>query len=599
MTKIIEKMQKAIITLLLVTALLIWAPSTRATDAAMISNTGNLVQNLYFTGSATNVNKWYQDGISTNPDIGLQLCNHGQKYVGAAYAINVNGVWKYTLISYHSSTDALAYTNRNDGSNCYSVEPSQVTMSPSSLTTPSPNVFYAAFPGKVEVAYADSPNPGALSNFVYADGNGGLAGGYTFDRSFSQSENKITVQTPIINFQTSSETFSKTATDPTFGLDNDKRRMVIGCCEDSEGLNCSDGYIIPTEKNFPISLETGINSVEINDQRTFTRYIVINGIGSPICIGVNLEPKITDITPNPIYYGQILHITFEVSNPRDTPYERKGGNVKLTDPFNVAIKIYNSTNPSQVIFQTTETISQAISPDGRVTVNANWPAQAHSGTYTVEVYVDPENNIKECDETDNAAKANFILKPVYIPNVKIDGVSSIHFGYPGVPYNFSIHLTNSDGDNVSNAIVQVVEENGLDIFAPTQIWNRSTSNLTKEKSGLKSYNIAEFQTDYRGNAEMTLIPTGNKLYSSEYNYTNVSEYVGNYKIYLKGTTSSGENLIFTVNNNPTNEYPLVLDNPYTYLHANSKDPVNANQFVKPIMEFVYEAFATFWKSIIR
>ncbi len=574
------------------------ANASYAVSAALESNSG-IVQHLYFTGTSSGPNKWYQDGISTNPDVGIKLCDLGQKYVGATYAAKINDAWKYVLVSYHSSTDALAYTDSTDGSTCYKVSPSYLTISPSSLTTPNPDVYYAAFPGRLEIAYADSANPGTLTNFVFADGNGGLAGSYSIDRSFSESDDTVTLQTPVINFQTSSGTFSKVATDQTFGLNNDKRRMVVACCDDDAGTSCSDGYVVPTEANFPMSLNTGLSSSDVNDQHTYTKYIVINGLGNQMCIGANLETQVTSITPNPVYYGQTLHISFKITNPRNTPYEIHGGNVRVTNPFAVLVKIYNATNPSNVISQQTVNVNNPVPVDGEVDVNVDWPAQAHSGTYTVEVDVDSNNNIAECNENDNTAKANFVLKPVYIPNVEIDSVSSIHFGYPGVPYDFSIHMQNSDGNDVGNATVQVVEENGLDIFGPTQIWNLSTSNTTTAKSGLKSFNIAQFTTDYEGKASMTLIPTGNKLYSPEYNYTNASNYVGDYKMYLRGWTSSGEEMIFTINGEITNEYPLILDNPYTYLHANQKIIVNEDSFVKPILDFVYESFATFWKSIIH
>ena len=564
--------------------------------ASIRDNSGN-VQALYFTGQSTSPNKWYQDAISMNPDVGIQLCDAGQQYVVGTYAINVGGSWKYVPITYKSSTEALTHTDVDKGGGCYFTSPGDLTFSPSYLQTPDPDIYYAAYPGRIWVGYADNSNPGTINNFVFAGNNGKLLGSYTIGRSFSEATREITVQTPTISFQTPSGTFNKLATDSQFGVSTEKQ-IVVGACVDDYGSSCSEGYVVPSEKNFPMSLNSGLSASDVNDQHTYTRYIVINGLGNPICIGANLKVSVDSITPNPIYYGQTLNIAFTISNPRDTPYEINGGNVGVTNSFDIKLTIYNTSNPGDIIYQTTQTITDDIGVDGTLSGTANWLAQAHSGNYTVQIEVDNNNNIAECNEADNSATANFKLKPVYIPNIKIDGASSTSFPYPGVPYNFSIHLMNSDGENVSNATVRVVEENGIDLLGPTQIWNRSTSNTTKEKTGLKSYNIAEFKTDYLGNAVMTLIPTGNKLYSPEYNYTNISNYVGNYKIYLSGWSHSGEDLIFTILGNVETEYPLSLEHPYEYENANNKNIPNKDTFVQPIFDFVYEVFSTFWKSVV-
>ena len=568
----------------------------KAATASLRDNSGT-VRELYFTGQSTDPNKWYQDAISTNPDVGIQVCDVGQTYVGATYAINVNGAWKYALVSYKSSTEALAYTDVSKGAGCYFTSPGYLTISPSRLTTPDPDVFYAAFPGKLWVGYSSSPNPGTIDNFIFTGDNGKLMGSYSVERSFSEATRQITVQTPIISFQTASSTFNKLASDSTFGVSDD-RRMVVGCCVDNYGSSCSDGYVVPTETNFPISLSSGLGASDVNDQNTYTRYIVINGLGNPICIGANLQVSISSIDPDPVYYGQTLTITYSVTNPRDTPYETEGGNVGVTSSFSVRISIYNASDPGDVKYTTTQIITDDIPVDGSYTGTVNWVAEAHSGIYTVKVEVDYGDDIAECDETDNTATQNFELKPVYIPEIYIDGVETTIFEYPGVPYNFSLHLKNSDGENVSNATIRIVEENGLNILGPTQIWNRSISNSSTEKAGLKSYNIAEFKTDYLGNANMTLIPTGNKLYSPQYNYTNISEYVGNYRIYLTGWTQDNESLIFTIAGNIQTTYPLTLQNPYTYNSASNKVVTNQNTFVQEVLDFVYEVFSTFWKSIV-
>ena len=585
-----------LVLLTITTLLIILTKTTIAASASIRDNSAN-VRSLYFTGQSTDPNKWYQDAITPNPDVGIQLCDEGQKYVAGTYAINVGGSWKYVPITYKSSTEALAYTDVNKGGGCYFTSPGYLTFSPSYLTTPNPDIYYAAYPCRIWVGYANTANPGTISNFVFAGDNGRLLGSYSVQRSFSEATRDITVQTPSISFQTASGSFSKNADDSQFGVGSE-RQMVVGVCVDDYGSSCSDGYVVPSEHNFPMSLSSGLGAADVNDQHTYTRYVVINGIGNAICIGANLEVSVDSVTPNPVYYGQTLTISFTISNPRDTPYELNGGNVGVTNSFTIKLSIYNASNPGSVVYETTQSISDDIGVDGSISGTATWVAQAHSGNYTVRIDVDYNNDIVECNEADNSDTENFELRPVYIPNIKIDGVTTTSFAYPGVPYNFSLHLTNSDGENVSNATIRIVEENGINILGPTQVWNRSISNTTTEKAGLKSYNIAEFKTDYLGNAELTIIPTGNKLYSSEYNYTNVSEYVGNYSIYLMGWTQSGSNLIFTISGSIETEYPLSLEHPYQYVNSNNKNIPNKQIFVQPVLDFVYEIFSTFWKSIV-
>jgi len=565
-------------------------------QSASIKASNGVIQNLYFTGDTTNPNKWYQDAIGNNPDVGIEICDVGQTYVGATYAVNVNGNWKYSLITYRSDTQALAFTDVNNGGGCYFTSPGYLTFSPSHLATPSPNVYYAAFPGRLWIAYSSTGNPGTLSNFVFVGSNGYLRGSYTVERSFSQSNKQITVQTPTITFQTFSGTFSKSASDSDFGVNTD-RKMVVGICDDDYGSNCHDGRVVPNEGIFPFSLDSGVGVV--NDQNKYDRYVVINGLGNYICIGANLKIAIDLVQPNPVYYSQILQIKYTVSNPRDTPYEERGGNVDVTTDFNIRVKIYQQDNTSNVVFENNYMVSDDIPVDGSISNTINWQAIAHSGTYVIEVTVDSNNDIVECNENDNTATRTFELKPIHIPEIYINGNKSTVFPYAGIPYNFTMHLKNSDNENVSNALVRIVEENGICILAPTQVWNRTTNGTDSNMTGLKSYNIAQFYTDYYGNVNFTIIPTGNRLYAPEYSYLNVNKYIGNYSIYLEGTTQNGDSLVFIINGSVTHKYPLKIAHPYTYGVQNNKPSgfINENIFIRQIMEWVYAIFANFWKMV--
>ncbi|GEM_PF-643822 len=576
--------------------------------SAAIKDVDLNVVNLYYTGSSSSdPGQYYMDGVPTkgNPNVGIELCGVGQKYVGAAYAINVSGVWKYVLITYASYSEALAYTsNPGSAAGCYFTPVDYLTVSPYHYSTPDPDVYVAAFPGRLYVAYADVPNPGTLTNFVYVGTNGYLRGSYTVGRSFDESTCTISVSTPTITFQYYGGSFSAPASDPNVGI-SPEREMVIGVCKDDHGEYCYDGTVLSSPA-FPLSLSTGLSGTPcVTDQITpIARYVVINGMGNYICIGPNLKPTITLLTPNPVYYNQTLTIKYRISNPRDSPYEIKGGNVKVTTDFTVKITIYNASNPAQVVFETTEVITDDIAPNGYVERTLTWKAAVHSGLYTIKIEVDPSNKIGECDETDNVVTQNFEVKPVVIPEIWINGIKTNVFDYPGRPYNFSLYLKNSDNETLRNAYVEIVEENGIALFSPLQIWNRvidQYGNTTKEGTRVKT--VMSTYADYNGWVNITLIPTGNKLLlAPEYAYLNLSKILGNYSIYIMGKylkNGAWEDFKFVINGRLSNIYPLKLKNPATYEEYSSKTGFyNQENFVKIILDYAYSIFATFWKAIV-
>ena len=562
-------------------------------SASVVDGSGNPI-NLYFTGTSTNPGTWYQDAMDGNPDVGLELCDLGQKYVGGTYAINVNGQWKYVLITYNSDTNALALTDRDMGGGCYAVTPGYLTFSPSYLSTPNPDVYFAAFPGYVWVTYADNANPGVLSNFIRT--NQVLRGTYDVHRTFTQSTGKVTVEEPLIRFQSQSQLISAPASDTEFGV-NDQRRMVVGICTDSYGASCSDGYVVSSASAFPMDLDPGASPID--DQHIYHRYVVINGVGGPICIGANLKVTINSVQPNPVYYDQYLNITYTVTNPRDTPYEINGGNVDVSHTFNVEVKIYQQGNTSNVVFDQTYSFT-GLPVDGSITRTVTWDAKAHSGTYVVEVTVDPNNAIAECNEGDNTAQQTFELKPVILPTIKINGNESIIFPHPGVPYNVSIHLENSDGDIVNNATVNLTQINGVSPFVPTQIWNATLEPGQNETQvGTRIFTRATFKSDENGNVTLTVIPTGNPIYSPSYAYFHPTETLGDYQIYMDGIAKNGEEFVFVRNHQIFRQYNLTLDTTYnyTYDYPAYLELPNRDSVVDLALNVIYTIFTKFWKAV--
>ena len=584
-------MKKLLISILF---LLVLMSPVYAQVTGKIIQSGETTTNLFFTGDSGSPKTWYQDAMDGNPDVGIELCGAGQKYVGAAYAINVGGTWKYSLITYHSSSEALAYTDQSGSSGCYYTTLGQLTFSPSHLSTPNPDVYFAAFPGKVRIVYESSANPGNLYNFA-EENYGQLLGSYIVTRSYDQGSNQIEVDTPTIQFQSAAGTITKQADDSTFGVSSD-RRMVVGICSDDVGDSCTAGVIVPTEATFPLYLSSGVSPVD--DQHKYDRYVVINSLGQHICIGANLKVKIDDVSPDPVYYSQNLYINYTITNYRDSPTEDKGGNVRVTTDFNVEVKIYRQDNSSDVVFDHTYLISDDLSPGQSIQRSLIWPAYAKSGTYVVKVTVDPDGIINECDESDNTNTKTFELKPIIIPEIWIDGNQTDTFPFVGVPFNLTLHLRDSDGLNVSNALVRLIERNGVTSFVPTQIWNASINSTNTETVGVTSVKEADFPTDYYGKAEITIIPSGNPLYAPEYSRFHITDVVGEYGINLTGTTSDGDPFVFVVDGKVVNNYPLKVENYYKYenvTNITSNEIPNLSNFVEMMMNTVYTIFSKFWK----
>ncbi len=557
-----------------------------------------VTQSLYFTGTSTDPATLYQDGIDGNLDAGIQICDVGPRYVGVAYALN-HGAWEGVLISYASSSEALAYTSQDDGNGCYSTPAGYVTISPSVLTTPSPTVLKAALPGRLYVTYAGSANPGVLTNFIYAGSAALLRGDYTFSRSFDQVSRSIQVATPTITFQTQSSVFTKSASDSSYGISNE-RPMVIGICDDDHGEACASGTTL-TSASFPLTLASGLTASQVNDQNTYTKYVVMNGIGKPLCIGANLQASIQSIAPNPVYYSQQLTIQLKITNPRDTPYELSGGNVDVTNTFTVQVKIYNASNPNQVVHTRTFTVSNGVPVDGSVSLTDFWDAYAHSGMYTVEVTVDSGNSIAECNEADNTYTANFELKPITIPDVYIDGVyydglNPAYFPRPGIPYNLTVLMKNSDNDTLANATVILQETNGLSLTFPTQLYNETvgSTNITRSVHTLSQL---EAQTDSQGRLELTVLPTWHPFLQDAYAYLNYTNLSGGYSFSMTGWQANNESFKFIINGTLTNIYPFLFTEENLTLTQPTGKRLPAASFVQAIYSFLYRAYLQAWYAI--
>lgn len=561
-------------------------------------------QLLYMTDGSTDTSsfQYYQDAISPNVDVGLELCGQGpSQYAGGFYALFVTGTgWASVPVTYDPGGFTLSQTGAVDvGGGCYRTNDGDFVVSPSTLSAPNPDVKKASFPGQLWVGYdAASGNPGTVNNFVYAGSNAKLGGSYTVARAFDQSTLDIDISSPTITFQTQSSSFSKSASDSYFGLDNaGGRHMVIGVCDDNQGTGCDDGQVVTDSSVFGPTLDLSTGLLSIDDQDgAITKYVVLNGLGYEVCIGTNLRATVSSITPDPVYYSQDLDITFGVQNVRDTPTDENGGNVDVTTDFDVELQIYPVGSPASPVFTQNYTITDDLSPGGSTSRSITWPAIAQSGFYIVSVEADIGNVINECDETDNLDNNDqFELKPITIPTILIDGVNTRTFNSSNTPYNLSFHFENSDGDTLTNATVVITEKNGLSLTAPTQIYNRSDNNNTIA-DGLRTQTSVTFITDDDGNASFTFIPTYNKLYLPQYGYTNIDNYIGNYSLYYTGTQSDGEAFRFVVSGDVyTNQSFNFTNTSFTGPYAEKALP--SQTMVGQVLDFVYQTFAAFLNTV--
>ena len=553
-------------------------------------------QQLFFTGTSTAPGTLYQDGIGPNADVGGRLCGFGPgRYLGATYAANIGGTWNYALVSYRTSSEALAEANTPDGG-CYATVPGFLTVSPSELTTPNPDVLKAALPGRLYMGHAASTNPGTISQFEFGGSAMELRGDYTIQRSFSQATRQITIQNPTILFTTSAGSFTKSGTDPAFGVASD-RPLVMATCLDPDGGSCSDGGII-TSNIFPYSMNTGLTPAQVNDQNTYTRYVVANGMGKSVCIGANLVAGIEALDPDPVYFSQDLIINFSTTNLRDAPFEVAGGNVAVTSPFTIRVQIYNATNPSQVVYTNTQTITNTINPDQTINLQLAWPAIAPSGTYTVQVDTDINDDIAECNAADNTATETFELRAITIPEVFIDGVPTTEFPYPNAPFNLSFYLRNSDNITLRNATIKMTETNGLSIMAPTQIYNRTAAPNVTVQDGVSTNTTAIFRTDADGEVSLYFMPTYNKLYLPQYNYTDLSSYIGDYALVMTGAESDGGGFVFVIDGELTSEFPFTIADPAYQGPYPNKD-ISRREIISQVLDFAYHTYTAFLETVLR
>jgi len=554
---------------------------------------------LFFTGTSSAPGTVYRDIAPANPDIGIEICGEGSTNVGGFYVLKTPGQ-TYSVLATYGDPNTLQPTTIDLGGDCYATDPGFLTISPSYLSSASPIVYRAALPGQLWIGYDGDSNPGSVSNFIYAGARAKLLGYYLLSRDFDHVTSTVELESPTIYFQTTSGTFNKPANDGSFGI-GAERPMVVGVCSDDYGESCSGGTRL-TSDTFPLSYDAGLGGNPVNDQYTYTRYAVVNGLGYPMCIGANLGVTINNIQPDPIYYSQTLNIELEIHNEKVVPSGQTdigGGNVPVTTDFTLKLRIYELGNATNVVLDSAPLlITSDVLVDGVLNYALNWDALAHSGMYVAELIVDYGDDIVECNEGDNVASQVFELKPITLPTFYIDGVERESFPYANVPYNLSIHLENSDGDILRGATGILRERNGLALPAPTQVFNITVDDIgTQEQTGVITQTDVSFTADYDGDTSFVFIPAYNKLYEPEYTHLAIADHIGGYNLTLLGYQEDGEEFKFVRDGLLYSEYALEIDDTSFTTSYPAKSLQNKN-IVSQVLDFIYQTYAIFLDSLI-
>jgi hypothetical protein len=501
-----------------------------------------------------------------NPDLALRVCTSGAgelqgKYATAVYKIGNTS--SYVDIAWDATLNKLtAFDGSCDGS----------AICCTTLARFSLRDTLAVYPAYVFAAVSSDDTLSTSDDFIFVpQANGWLRGYYTVSTvwsTYNQTSGNVTLDvTAVDGYKTAS------ATEPIYpsGAGKDVSYIITGICDlnASNILNyqCySSRTIKPSDS--AVQLFTGVTNPS-NTNPAITKYYVVNGIGTSFCIGPDLQ--ITSFAPNTsvAFTGQDVNFTVTLTN---------GYNVNIDTPFYVRFYYSNGTTIST---QQVASLNKGLTTSRSVVVNT--AELGGSGTKYINVSLDFNSTIGECNEGNNNGAASVYVGKVYFVDVWVDNVLSTSFARAGVPYNITIHVNDSDGNNAANALIRFVEYNDINLFAPTQIWNHSSN-----RRGLVSYSTAEVLTNGTGWVNFTIMPTGNKPLVIQ--NPDMANYVGNYSLYLELYVGGTKETIYSggqLGNNLT--FSLINHN--TTMATGTK-VVNNQALVQTITNAAYQIYAS-------
>ena len=425
----------------------------------------SLTVNVYDTNGNSYNEIYYRPDINvySATNLVIEVCNQTlPKYITIAYGDQGN----YTAVGKSPVTGQDIYAKLGtpyqvNGENCANAtlyttgtQPSNTTYGPWS---------YAIVPAKLWLVMKNDNtsniNP-STDNFYYLGDNLVFAGSYSKSVGhFNYTTGYIKVKLNSATCDASSSTVTKTSSS------KDHQLIVYGICNDIGGTSCSDtrmGNFSDVVGNY-INLYTGHQNV--NDKEKYTVYYVINGMGYPIDLGTDLEISSYSI-PSTIYWGEKVPVSVTIKNI---------GNVPVTDSFNVTL-LYNESGNVQTY---TKTVSSTIDVGGTYTLTFNEPWEFDStGSGTIKIVVDSNNDINEINENNNEIVANVNLESSYnitVTSTKGGLIGTISNPFPNsrLPYGVNIMVYELPGNNPVEKNVTLVEENGISILDP-EVGNAKT-----------------------------------------------------------------------------------------------------------------------------
>ncbi|MEM4626369.1 MAG: CARDB domain-containing protein [Candidatus Bilamarchaeaceae archaeon] len=543
-------------------------------QTAQIINSSLAVQNVSVADVYNDGTYMYIDNVG-NPDFGIKLCGVGQKYIGATYAANVGGTYRYYLVSWNLTNGAalsLVYTSLNDGGGCYYTPLDAFAFSQFKDFAKTPPVFVSAFPGRIHVLYSDNGD-GSLPSFVFLNySNGWLGGSYTVPlstSSFNQLTGNVNATVTSINMiRSTGGSVSISPSDSKSGLNSSVgRSILIALCSDDYGASCSDAVLVNSSAQLPVQLSLNMPT---SDQVIYRRYVVVNGLGyGPICIGADITPTVS-VNPSSIYPNNSTNVTITLTNT---------GNVNITTNFRLTLNI---SGPTGFINQTNWTITEDFGPGASIQRSINFSNTSRSGTYIFTAIVDPLDQIVECNENRTATNTLTVIKTYQI-HVFIDGIENDTFEYAGRAYNVTMYVNDSDGNIINDATFELKEINGLNPFTPAQVYNDGSYNHS-----VKSYSIGVVHSNSTGQVILAVIPTCNKFYNDPVKGPILEKNIGNYSIEVR---AYGTGFDITKTLNVTDR--SCADPGW----INNKQIVNKD-YVEGIYDWLYEVFTILKKLLV-
>lgn len=527
------------------------------TNASIVNVSNSAFINMSWDSSTT---KAYIDGAAGNPDVTIQVCGDDVNDVQnnlTQFVYRAGNITGFQNIAREPST---TYTNLSTCSGTCCTGESNFNF----------NSLWSIYPAHIYAIVSQDKTFDESDTFIYIPERSWLQGYYTTDdveSSYSQSTGNITLKITGVNSWTGSAYATNSEDQPYFQL---------GVCDPDptklEYWRCSGGYS-GASRGTAYSIHTGVISPP--DTSKSTKYYVINGIGTSFCIGP--DPKVSSVSLNPSTQnaGGEVNVTVSIKND---------GNVDITQKFNVTVSVDSSDVKNL-------TVSGGLSAYTTTTRSFNLSTGSYSsGSHTVKATIAP-TTIADCDATNNQSSATLTLNPSYLVRMYINGTENSTFPDAGRPYNITLNITDTDGNAADNITVRIYEINGINIFAPVQKLS------TSPKRGLKAIAYGESATNSSGFTDFTIIPTGNKLYTPSYSYTQIDDYIGNYSLYIElFNASTGEELQQTNGTALIDQFDITLSNLTARTPTSSeKNSFYANHhdsYVQLVSEFVYSVFST-------